>query len=128
MINQIKLWFQSAQFWIGVAAVAFFFGMAMNAQHELGKAHRALEKAKTELAVQKAEKVGLKAGIESQNLAIDALSTQTTSTLTALTIALANADKTKAVEDKKIQEVEALPPTSDCEKIRERMINYAIQQ
>lgn len=126
MINAIKGWFSASQFWIGVAVVTFFFGMAMNAQIELGKANKKLTKARSELAVQQSENVGLKAALDSQNVAIAALSTQTSSTLSALTLALANAGETKAAEDKKIQEVNSLPTTSDCEVIRMRMIN-AIQ-
>jgi hypothetical protein len=125
MIKLIKAFMPDAPFWIMAGAVAFFFGWAMNAQYDAGKARKSAQKAKTELAIMSAQHTALQNAVKLQNDAITTLHNRTDATLTRLNTALDDAQTIKKAAEITITSIESLPESQSCEEIRERMIAHA---
>lgn len=114
------------EFYVAIAAVVFFFGWALSAQYKVDRLEKKNSKLKSEVSVMAAENVSLKASITLQNIAINSLSDVSRATLDLLETEMINAKKVKAEADIEIDSIRRQSPTGDCEKIRVRMIDHAI--
>lgn len=114
------------EFYIAIAAVVFFFAWALAAQYQVERLEKKNAKLKADMAVLSAEKQSIKSSIGLQNAAINSLSDISLETMRLLEGELQSSKKIKAEADKKIDSVRKQDVTNDCEKIRVRLIDHAV--